>query len=111
MYLLLPVIVSYLATSNIDAIDSAITRPGRIDIHIHLPFPNRDAILDLLENSLKMMPNQLAHSDLLDLAILMQGKSSGEIVDLCREAAMNCIRCGDDIVVKSHFRNSINRAM
>jgi ATP-dependent 26S proteasome regulatory subunit len=87
----------------LNAIDSAITRPGRIDIHVQIPIPDFDSRLELLEKSLENMPNEISHNELLELVNEMEGWSSGQVVDSCREAAMNCIRLQQEYIKKSHF--------
>lgn len=79
-------------SSHKDSIDPAILRPGRLDIHVQLTLPDLLARRQILEGALKEMPNDLADSDFENLARQTDGKSSGDLINMCREAAMGCIR-------------------
>jgi ATP-dependent 26S proteasome regulatory subunit len=84
-------------------IDPAIIRPGRIDVHIHLALPNASNRQTILQKTLKGMPNRLSTEDISLLVEKTENLPSGEIVDLCREAAMNCIRSANSEIELTHF--------
>jgi SpoVK/Ycf46/Vps4 family AAA+-type ATPase len=52
------------------------------------------------------MPNSLSDSQIEKLAESLKGQTSGFIVDMCREAAMNCIRRSLDSVTINEFKLS-----
>jgi SpoVK/Ycf46/Vps4 family AAA+-type ATPase len=90
-------------SSNLDEIDPAITRPGRIDIHVHIPLPEFHQRIEILNKMLENMPNSLTEADINNLALQTAGSTSGDIVNMCREAAMNCIRTGSDTITIQNF--------
>lgn len=90
-------------TSNYDLVDPAIIRAGRLDVHISMSLPSFDSRISIITETLKKMPNQLSELDLKRLAEMTGNTSSGDIVNLCREAAMNAIRCSRLHIEKSDF--------
>jgi transitional endoplasmic reticulum ATPase len=47
-------------TSNILSIDEAVLRPGRLDIHVRVPFPDSNSRLEILNGILSGMPHALS---------------------------------------------------
>lgn len=90
-------------TSQIDSIEPAILRPGRIDVHIRINMPNYKSREQIFANVLKCMPNSLSDEKIKELAIRTDGYSSSSLVDICREAAMVCIRKGLNQIDQDHF--------
>lgn len=86
------------ATNRLEAIDAALLRPGRLEEHVELSFPDASSIEDILEMHTAKMP--LDNSvDLKALGIAM-GKfktSCAEIEGLCRDACLVAMRrCSGD---------------
>jgi len=84
--------VVVIATSNRpDLIDSALLRPGRLDRHVHVPLPDRDARRKIFEVHTRHKP--LAEDvDLDALADRTDGYVGADIEAVCREAAMAASR-------------------
>ena len=84
--------VVVIATSNRpDLIDNALLRPGRLDRHVHVPVPDRDAREAVFEVHTRRKP--LADDvDLADLARRTEGYVGADIEAVCREAAMAATR-------------------
>lgn len=84
--------VIVIATTNRpDLIDSALLRPGRLDRHIHVPVPDKDARRSILDVHTKDVPL----SDDVDLDIIAQrteGFVGADIEALIREATMESTR-------------------
>lgn len=80
--------VVVIATSNRpDLIDNALLRPGRLDRHIHVPVPQRDARRKVFEVHTQNKP--LDDSvDLDSLADRTDGYVGADIEALCREASL-----------------------
>ena len=79
------------ATNRPEALDAALTRPGRLDSMIYVGPPDRDAreyILKQRTRNLKLASNV----DLSSIAELAQGRSGAEMVDLCQYAAKLAFR-------------------
>jgi transitional endoplasmic reticulum ATPase len=84
--------VVVIATSNRpDLIDNALLRPGRLDRHVHVPVPDRDAREAIFEVHTREKP--LADDvDLADLADRTEGYVGADVEAVCREAAMAATR-------------------
>jgi len=79
------------ATNLPNALDPALRRPGRFDREIAISIPDRDGRREILEIHSRGMPLaadvQLAH-----LASITHGFVGADLMALCREAAMICLR-------------------
>lgn len=78
-------------TNRIEAIDSALRRPGRFDYHIRVAEPDNKGRLAILKVHLGRMKT----ADGIDLAAFVQnldGFSGAEIAGLCREVGLVSIR-------------------
>ena len=79
------------ATNRIEAIDSALRRPGRFDREIRIGVPDRNGRREILLIHTRRMP--LAEDvDLDELADITHGFVGADIAALVREAAMNALR-------------------
>ncbi|MFZ3181408.1 MAG: CDC48 family AAA ATPase [Methylocystis silviterrae] len=79
------------ATNRLDMIDEALLRPGRLDFHLEVTRPDRDARAAILGVHLRKRPVD-ERIDLAALADLTEGMSAAEIRFLCDRAALNAIR-------------------
>eukprot|EP01083_Nonionella_stella_P044607 120089_1 len=85
-----PRVVVVGATNRPDILDSALTRPGRIDRMIYVGLPDdmtRKDILKLQLNGKACSPD----IDISELASACEGYSGAEIVSICRESALFAI--------------------
>eukprot|EP00554_Chaetoceros_debilis_P007105 CAMPEP_0194076560 /NCGR_PEP_ID=MMETSP0149-20130528/3340_1 /TAXON_ID=122233 /ORGANISM="Chaetoceros debilis, Strain MM31A-1" /LENGTH=1005 /DNA_ID=CAMNT_0038757339 /DNA_START=153 /DNA_END=3170 /DNA_ORIENTATION=- len=85
-----PRVVVVGATNRPDILDSALTRPGRIDRMIYVGLPDEMTRKDIL----KLQLNGKACSpdiDISELASACEGYSGAEIVSICRESALFAI--------------------
>ncbi|KAF9979346.1 hypothetical protein BGZ73_000040 [Actinomortierella ambigua] len=80
------------ATNRPEVIDSAILRPGRLDQIVHVPVPSHDVRLQILKGFLSKMPTSLSQEQLDTLAAETEGFSGADLENLCREAALICLR-------------------
>ncbi len=84
-------VVVIATTNRPDLIDRALLRPGRLDRHINVPAPDRDARRAIFEVHTRHKP--LAEDvDLDDLADRTDGYVGADIEAVCREAAMAASR-------------------
>ncbi len=84
-------VVVIAATNRPDLIDPALLRPGRIERHIYLPPPDKEARKEIFRIHLRGKP--LADDVDIDwLAEKTEGYSGADIEAVCREAGMLAIR-------------------
>uniref|UniRef100_A0A0A9ZGG9 Spermatogenesis-associated protein 5-like protein 1 n=1 Tax=Lygus hesperus TaxID=30085 RepID=A0A0A9ZGG9_LYGHE len=75
------------ATNRPHVIDTALLRPGRLDKLIHVPPPDLEDRLEILEVITKKMPLD-KNVDLFDIAEKTELFSGADLANLCREAAL-----------------------
>lgn len=85
------------ATNRLDAIDSAILRPGRFDELIHIPLPNPTERLSILKVVSKRTP-LTQEVDLAALAERTEGYSGAQLKNLVQEAGYVALRKGASVV-------------
>ncbi|KAF0981111.1 hypothetical protein FDP41_012899 [Naegleria fowleri] len=97
------------ATNRLDLLDSAILRPGRIDQHIHLPLPNQDARMEILKLKTRGMPIQDHEECIREMAHRTHNFSGADLDNLCREAAMLCLRenMNNEKISRRHFEMAL----
>jgi transitional endoplasmic reticulum ATPase len=79
------------ATNRLDIVDSALLRPGRFEVLVELPMPDREARLAIFRVHTRGKP--LAPDvNLAELAERTEGLVGADIEGLCRQAAMLAIR-------------------
>ena len=84
-------VVVLAATNRLDIVDPALLRPGRFDVLVELPMPDREARLAIFRVHTRGKP--LAPDvDLAELAERTEGLVGADIEGLCRQAAMLAIR-------------------
>ncbi|MEM0350557.1 MAG: AAA family ATPase, partial [Archaeoglobaceae archaeon] len=89
-----------------DRIDPALLRPGRIERHIYIPPPDKEARKEIFRIHLRGKP--LAEDVNLDeLAEKTEGYSGADIEAVCREAGMLAIR---EVVSKIKDEKEIKEA-
>lgn len=92
-------------TNRIDAIDSAITRKGRMDEVIYVGLPDEEARRELFEIELRKRPHE--EIDTRRIVELTNGYSSSDISFIVKE----CARCSFDESVKAKHLIKISQAM
>ncbi len=84
-------VVVLAATNRLDIVDPALLRPGRFEMLVELPMPDREARLAIFRVHTRGKP--LAPDvDLTELAERTEGIMGADIEGLCRQAAMAAIR-------------------
>jgi transitional endoplasmic reticulum ATPase len=78
------------ATNRKDALDPALLRPGRIETHLEVPLPDRDARETILRVHARGQPRS-EDVDLDAIAEATEGFSGAELAAVCREAALAAI--------------------
>jgi transitional endoplasmic reticulum ATPase len=107
------------ATNRLDMVDSALLSPGRFDVVVDLPLPDRDtrrAIFTVHTTGKPVAPDV----DLETLADLTEGLVGGDLASVCRRATMLAIRehveqpAGQSQGVQlaaGHFRQALEAVM
>ena len=79
------------ATNRPDILDSAVTRPGRLDQLIYIPLPDYKSRLSIFKANLRKSPVEPS-VDMEQLARATEGFSGADITEICQRAAKNAIR-------------------
>ncbi|XP_017127877.1 cell division control protein 48 homolog E [Drosophila elegans] len=79
------------ATNRPDMIDDALMRPGRFDKLIHVPAPDVESRLALLQLHAQRMPFN-GNVDLVQIASLTERYSGADLCNLCNEAAIEAFQ-------------------
>jgi cell division protease FtsH len=94
------------ATNHVEALDAALTRPGRFDRIVQVPLPDIGARRSLL----RIHTRQLALAeglDLDDVAVMLHGVSGAQIEVIANEAAIQAGRAGAARVARGHFEAAV----
>lgn len=84
-------VVVIAATNRINAVDPALRRPGRFDVEIEVPLPDKSGRLEILQIHTRNTP--LADDvDLVKLAEITYGFTGADLAALVKEAAFNALR-------------------
>ena len=98
------------ATNRVDLLDTALTRPGRIDKKIYIGIPDkvtREAIVDI---HIQGKPHD--HSVKMDeLVIYTEGCSGAQIENLLNEAMLNALRHDRKVFTNNDFDLVLNKMM
>jgi AAA family ATPase len=87
-------VVVVAATNRPNAIDPALRRPGRFDKELEIGIPDATARLEILRLQLRKMPHILVDSYVQSVAAKTHGYVGADLIALCTEAGMRCIKNG-----------------
>jgi transitional endoplasmic reticulum ATPase len=79
------------ATNRPDILDSAVTRPGRLDQLIYIPLPDLGSRRNILKANLRKSPIA-PEVDLEKMAERTEGFSGADMTEICQRAAKNAIK-------------------
>ena len=94
------------ATNRPDALDPALTRPGRFDRRVPVELPDlkgREEILKVHAKKVKIAPGV----DFNTVARMASGASGAELANIVNEAALRAVRAGRKSVTESDLEESI----
>ena len=94
------------ATNQPDALDPALTRPGRFDRRVPVELPDlkgREEILKVHAKKIKLADNV----DFNKIARMASGASGAELANIVNEAALRAVRTGRTIVEEADREESI----
>lgn len=83
------------ATNRLDSIDTALSRPGRIDKKVFVGLPDVEARVELFRICLEERP--VVPIDMVDLARASEGYTCAEIAHLCDETARIALQTNREI--------------
>jgi transitional endoplasmic reticulum ATPase len=79
------------ATNRPDILDSAVTRPGRLDQLIYIPLPDYLSRVSIFKANLRKSP-VAADVDVEMMSKATEGFSGADLTEICQRAAKNAIR-------------------
>ncbi len=94
------------ATNRPEALDPALTRPGRFDRRVPVELPDlagREAILKVHAKKIKTADDVDFHT----IARMAAGTSGAELANIINEAALHAVRNGRTVVTESDLEESI----
>ena len=94
------------ATNRPEALDPALTRPGRFDRRVPVELPDlkgREAILKVHAKKIKVAEDV----DFLKVARMASGASGAELANIVNEAALRAVRDGRKLAGQTDFEESI----
>ncbi len=94
-------------TNRRDILDSAITRPGRLERHIHFPVPTKEARREIFRIHLK--PMNLRNIDVERILSEMDDFTGADIRAACTEAGYCAIRKNRTLITTEDFMHSIEK--
>jgi SpoVK/Ycf46/Vps4 family AAA+-type ATPase len=93
------------ATNRVDAIDSALRRPGRFDKEVEIGIiiyyfvfsnekgiPNSQGRREILSVYLSKMPNNLVEEDIIKISSITHGYVGADLASLCKEAGLKTLK-------------------
>jgi len=98
------------ATNRVDLLDSALTRPGRMDKKVYIGVPDaytREAILGI---HLKGKPHD-SSIDVKELVEITEGLSGAQIENLLNEAMLYALRMGHEVFTFKELDMMMNKVM
>lgn len=95
------------ATNYKDRVDSAITRAGRIELHIEVGHLDKEARLYFLKKMFKDSPVD-PKADIDNILIFTAGLNGSQMQLITKEASIYCIRHGLDLITEDIIIEQIN---
>ena len=99
------------ATNRADLLDTALTRPGRIDKRIFLGMPDSFTRSKVLDIYLKGKPYDSNTVNLIDLIDFTSGMSCAQIENLLNEAMLYALRDNREIMTMNDIDKVMNKIM
>jgi cell division protease FtsH len=96
------------ATNRKDILDKALTRPGRFDRIITVPFPDKKSRIEILKvhSNNKKFDSNINFDFIADLT---NGFSGAQIKNLLNEAAIFAARTGSEIINQENILNALDK--
>jgi ATP-dependent metalloprotease len=98
------------ATNYPDALDKALTRPGRFDRHVNVPLPDVRGRIEIIKHHMRNMP-VAADVDATNLARATSGMSGAELENIVNQAAVHASRLKLKKVTAANFEWAKDKVM
>ena len=94
-------------TNRKDMLDSAVTRPGRLERHIYIPTPTKKARKEIFKSNVKNM--NIKSLDMQKVLSLMEQFTGADIRAVCTEAGYCAIRTSRTTITTQDFLHAIKK--
>jgi proteasome regulatory subunit len=98
------------ATNRLDVLDPAILRPGRFDRIVHVPMPDEEARMSILQIHSRFM-NLNEDVDFRKLSHMTEGMSGADLNAITMEAGMLAVRYDKESIGMDDFLESVRKVM
>lgn len=98
------------ATNRLDVLDPAILRPGRFDRIVHVPMPDEEARMSILQIHSRFM-NLNEDIDFRKLSHMTEGMSGADLNAITMEAGMLAVRYDKESIGMDDFLESVRKVM
>ena len=95
-------------TNRPDLLDNSLLRTGRLDLRLYVPPPDEKGRLEIIRILTSKMP-LASDVKLQEIAVTTQHYTGSDLAALCREAAIDAMRCGTDKIAGASFARSIKK--
>ncbi|KAK8705660.1 hypothetical protein V6N13_049257 [Hibiscus sabdariffa] len=97
-----------MATNQLDALDPALVRPGRLDRKIEIRLPNERSRMEILKIHVAPMAKQ-GEIDYEAVVRLAEGFNGADLQNVCMEAGMFAMRADRDHVIQGDFMKAVRK--
>ncbi|XP_050347288.1 ribosome biogenesis protein SPATA5 isoform X2 [Nymphalis io] len=94
-------------TRKPESIDPMLRRFGRLDKEIEVPIPDKIRRKEILYALLKNLPNRIPSCDIVEISNLAHGYVAADLVNLCTQASMKCIKRNANILEKEDLVSAL----
>ncbi|MCQ6962590.1 proteasome-activating nucleotidase [Methanolobus chelungpuianus] len=98
------------ATNRLDVLDPAILRPGRFDRIVHVPMPDEEARMSILQIHSRFM-SLSEDVDFRKLSHMTEGMSGADLNAITMEAGMLAVRHDKESIGMDDFLESVRKVM
>ncbi len=95
-------------TNRPDLLDNSLLRTGRLDLRLYVSPPDEKGRLEIIKILTSKMP-LASDVKLQEIAVTTQHYTGSDLAALCREAAIDAMRCGTDKITGASFARSIKK--
>ncbi|CAH2077159.1 unnamed protein product, partial [Iphiclides podalirius] len=94
-------------TRKPDAIDPMLRRFGRLDKEVEVPVPDRLRRKEIFDALLKSLPSKVCAQDVETISDLAHGYVAADIVNLCTQASLKCIKRRSEFIQKEDLLSAL----